>query len=523
MASKYTWDQVYTKAKSLGVVPLNLPPSSKNPIERGHSREWKFRCFCGNEFGPGLYNFITQTSRGCGCVQTPRRTKKYTERHLDAICLALGLTWLEGNRSPLGPLEVAGVYTFRCKCGQTFSPPLQSVLMGHTKSCGCLQSTRAAEHCRIMNRKLGFDHLELIAAQAKVKVLDEDPWRARPPRSEAGPARVRLQCRCGKDFHPVRGNFLQGKIKTCGCLKAITQKELLSEVKGWMPGTEVIENATGVLPGRQQVDIWVPFLRLGIEYHGLWWHREEIRGKDYHRKKWESAKAAGVRLIQVFEDEWLGRPDAVRGFLRSVIGAYDHRIGARKLSLELKMPWSDVKGFLETSHVFGSGPPGWTAALLDDDKKPVAAIVCRKRKLGWELTRYAVAPGWRIAGGFDRLWTAFIKAHNPKKVVSFSDRRWSEGGLYLRAGFAYDGETKPTYWYARESRRTRYHKSNFRKARIEQKLGPLQDGETESQAMSRFGWYKVWDCGLDRWVWSQSTKEQTSPDLVTPPSLGVSI
>jgi len=126
----------------------------------------------------------------------------------------------------------------------------------------------------------------------------------------------------------------------------------------------------------------------------------------------------------------------------------------------------------------------------------------------WELTRYCVAAGVRVVGGFQRLWSDFLRQKTPCRVVSFSDRRWSVGDLYRRSGFRHDGVTAPSYWYFRLGYTELHHKSQFTKAKIATKLGALLPHETEYDAMRRFKFERIWDCGLDRWVWEPSCHAQ---------------
>ena len=56
----------------------------------------------------------------------------------------------------------------------------------------------------------------------------------------------------------------------------------------------------------KEIDIYIPSLKLGIEYNGLYWH-SEVNGKDknYHFNKLNDCNKQGVNLIQIFEDEWV--------------------------------------------------------------------------------------------------------------------------------------------------------------------------------------------------------------------------
>ena len=109
--------------------------------------------------------------------------------------------------------------------------------------------------------------------------------------------------------------------------------------------------------------------------------------------------------------------------------------------------------------------------------------------------------GLSVPGGFQRLLSAFRSEKSPKTIVTFADRRWSQGKIYKTAGFKLDGVDPPTYWYTKyRNDRYRVQKSAYRRARIEKTLGPILEGETEEEAMYRFGFSRIYDCGRQRWI-----------------------
>jgi hypothetical protein len=58
-----------------------------------------------------------------------------------------------------------------------------------------------------------------------------------------------------------------------------------------------------ILSGKE-LDIYIPEIKVGIEYNGLYWHREGIN-KTTHFEKMLLASKQKVHLIHIFEDEWL--------------------------------------------------------------------------------------------------------------------------------------------------------------------------------------------------------------------------
>jgi hypothetical protein len=73
--------------------------------------------------------------------------------------------------------------------------------------------------------------------------------------------------------------------------------------------------------GGKEIDIYLPQFKVGIEYCGLYWHGEHVLGPTYHKDKLALASAAGIRLVTVFEDEWLNTPNKVMFRILTLLGA----------------------------------------------------------------------------------------------------------------------------------------------------------------------------------------------------------
>lgn len=322
---------------------------------------------------------------------------------------------------------------------------------------------------------------------------------------------VGLRCRCGHVWTAGIYDTLYGKVSSCGCVRSGPQLAVTDLVRSW--GFTVKVDDASVI-GPRQLDIYVPDKKMAIEYNGLKWHgqllkedrygigRGEDEAKTYHLAKLEDAARAGVRLITVFSDEWLERREQVVGYLRAILGQDLIRVGARELEVVEGPSTDETRDFFETHHIQGPGG-GPVSVVLREEGGAVRALAAFRQRgeRVWELTRFCVQIGYAVPGALSRVLALFGKNHGRCQVISFADRRWSTGGVYARAGFTLDRVLPPSYWYARKDRDTgRMHKSGFRKEKIAARLGPLLPGETEWEAMKRFGFDRIWDCGLMRWV-----------------------
>ena len=102
-----------------------------------------------------------------------------------------------------------------------------------------------------------------------------------------------------------------------------------------------------------------------------------------------------------------------------------------------------------------------------------------------------------------KLFSYFVKKYNPSYIKSFADRRWTldkDNNLYTKMGFVLESILKPEYRYIESSGYKRIHKFNFRKQRLS-KLYNLS--MTETEMCNKIGVYKIWDCGLLKYVWKK--------------------
>lgn len=161
---------------------------------------------------------------------------------------------------------------------------------------------------------------------------------------------------------PKHGSFFQNAgthLKGCGCPRcgreeSDAERELYEYVCSLVGKENVIHNDRTVLNGKE-IDIYIPSLKLGIEYNGVLWHSEKF-GKDrhYHLDKMNECNANGIRLIQIFEDEYMDSKNIVKSKLKRIIGLSNglERIYARKCIIE-EIDKDAAKQFLIANHIQG--------------------------------------------------------------------------------------------------------------------------------------------------------------------------
>ena len=288
------------------------------------------------------------------------------------------------------------------------------------------------------------------------------------------------------------------------------EEEVASYIESLIGVGNVIRNDKRVI-NPFELDIFIPAMSLAVEYNGLYWH-SEAQGKDknYHLKKLDECLRRGVRLYQIFEDEWIYSKEIVKSKLRHIINKdYDlPKIMARKCSVR-EINSKEAAECLNCWHVQGAGQA--TVALGCFYKEEAIGVMTFKKENNnsdkWELTRFATSPKYICQGVGGKLFKHFTSVWNPSEIKSFADRRWTadaENSLYNKLGFVLDSVLKPDYMYVNGDKRE--HKFGFRKEKLHKRYNlPLT--MTEKEMTEKLGFHRIWNCGLYKFIWKK--KERT--------------
>lgn len=258
----------------------------------------------------------------------------------------------------------------------------------------------------------------------------------------------------------------------------------------------------------KELDIFIPSKNIAIEFNGVRWHSDIIKPNNYHAKKFVECHKKGIQLISIWDDQYGRSPDICKSIILSKLGIYENKLYARKCQIY------DVSGkiarkFYNDNHIQGACNAKIHYGLYYNDEL-IAMMSFGKRSLGkksdncWELIRYCSKINTIIVGGASKLFRRFVIDHNPEKIVSWSSNDISIGNMYKSLGFSYVSTTM-SYWYVSKDGQ-RYHRSNFSKSNMIRKgIINKDDDRTESEILTSMGFYKIWDSGQTKWIWTNKT------------------
>jgi len=268
---------------------------------------------------------------------------------------------------------------------------------------------------------------------------------------------------------------------------------------------EILTNKRSII-SPFELDIYLPELKLAFEFNGLWWHNELNKSNDYHLKKLELCESKGIRLIQIWEDGWRFKKDIVKSRILNLLGKSE-RIFARKCQIKEINDTKIVKDFLENNHTQGNIFSSVEIGLFFNNElvslmtfgKNRKSLGKKSKKDEYELLRFCNKLNFTVIGGANRLFQNFIKNYKPEKIISYADRSWSQGNLYIQLGFKFDRKTKMNYYYVIDG--VRRHRFNYRKD-VLIKQGN-DSNKTEREIMIEKNIYRIYDSGNLKFVYEK--------------------
>ena len=257
----------------------------------------------------------------------------------------------------------------------------------------------------------------------------------------------------------------------------------------------------------KELDIYIPSFNLGIEFNGLYWHSfsrtETAKERNRHLNKSLYYKDIGIDVLHIFENEWENKKDIWKSILLNKFGK-SKRIYARKCIIK-QISTQESKIFFDDNHLQGFIGGTLYFGLFYEDILVCAASFSKARynkNAEWELLRFANKINHSIVGGAERLLNNFIKEYSPKNIISYSDKRFSNGNLYKKLGFEFIKQSDPNYFYWDKSILPMKLQSRikFQKHKLLKILDNFDENLTESENMFNNNYRRIWDCGNDVWI-----------------------
>ena len=252
---------------------------------------------------------------------------------------------------------------------------------------------------------------------------------------------------------------------------------------------------------KAELDIYVPELKLAIEYNGTYFHDISLKGKGYHIGKRKACEQLGIRMISIWECDWQDdrkRP-IIERYLKNALGVREERTVYVRNCVVKDVPQDVYREFMEANHVQGyaSAKEAKCGLYTKDTNELVACMSFRILKnkdqkdtpfVMWDMVRYAT--NCNVPGGRSKLFHHMQQRFHMDHVQSFVDRDYFNGASYLKEGWELieDDQVSISFWSYRGGRMSRqmWWKKNI-PATLE-KLGLSADlyDETKTQEWNAY-------------------------------------
>lgn len=457
----------------------------------GYAARWK--CEQGHTWNAKVKN-RTKTNRPAGCPVCAGKVADHAHS-LAALRPDLAAEWADPNKSAEEVRPGADYYAhWQCSKGHQWAAYVYSRTGAQSHGCPVCSNKRTDS---------GVNDLVTLRPD-----LAEE-WHSSFAATTVTPgSHTVAEWQCRDCAHLWRAEVRSRAILGSGCPRCASRRfasRMEDELVDFLGADIVIErHRRDLIPG--ELDIYLPEHLLAIEVNGAYWH-SEAGGKDskYHLRKLEACRARGIKLIQVWEDDWNERAEVIKTMLAHKLGlSMQPTVAARETRAQL-ISHAQAQAFLAQYHIQGGIAGTYYLGLLDRGNRLVAVTVLKRTGDPRELRLERYATSQRVPGGHSKL-VKFAEQNIPdwEHLITFADAEVSEGGLYRRTGWAEDGIIPPDYKYLVRGRRV--HKFNYRLKRFRDDPElEYVEGMSERELAKLNKLPRVWDSGKVRYRYTRAT------------------
>jgi len=249
----------------------------------------------------------------------------------------------------------------------------------------------------------------------------------------------------------------------------------------------------------QELDIYLPDLKLAFEFNGLYWHSETNKEKEYHLNKTEECEKQGIQLIHIWEDDWLYKNEIVKSMILNKLYKNEHIIDSTDCEIEEINDNNLIKNFLNNNHIKGFVSSKIKIGLFHNDELVSLITFNKKDKNNYELLRFCDILNTYVLNSDIILLNYFINKYSPNEIIFNDDRSFSQSDLYEKLGFKLQDKNKPNFYYIIDG--IRHNKYNFRKDKL------IKDGydknKTEHEIMLERKILRIYDCGNLKFIYNK--------------------
>lgn len=259
---------------------------------------------------------------------------------------------------------------------------------------------------------------------------------------------------------------------------------------------DLFEQSNKTVLNGKELDMYSEEHKLAVEVNGVYWHSDKFKERDHLLDKTLECEKSDITLLHFWDYEIDKKFDIVKSMVSSRLGL-NQRIYARKCVIR-EVSSKESKQFQIDNHLQGYTNAKINYGLYHNDELVALMTFSKSRfdkKYDFELIRYCNKLDLTIVGGASKLLKHFQRNHKGS-IVSYANRRYSNGNLYRQLGFNYKSSSVPNYWYS--SGLNLLSRYECQKHKLKNVLKNFDESLSERDNMVNNGYYRIYDCGNDK-------------------------
>jgi hypothetical protein len=275
----------------------------------------------------------------------------------------------------------------------------------------------------------------------------------------------------------------------------------------------VIETYKTPAAGFKELDIYIPYLKVAIEYDGIVYHsygtknspignnlHEEEKHKLNHLHKTIYCEQNGIDLLHVFSNEWdlQNKCEIWQSIISEKLHRIKHQLDFKDCQIKLIDNQTTIN-FLQKNQLF-SNYKGEVNIGVEYNNEIVFIMVFNRQDDTWEITQICNKVFTKIQNSEQLVLDFFIKAYNPSNITISIDRRLSYNKEFIQNNFSLQKTTEPKFFYIKSGKIFYNREDDIYKI--------------EPANMFAAGYRRIWDCG--NYVFTKTYPENIKSKDTTP-------
>jgi len=255
-----------------------------------------------------------------------------------------------------------------------------------------------------------------------------------------------------------------------------------------------------------ELDVYIPDHNFGIELNGIYWHslcsdNDTKKNRNRHLNKTNICIENNITLFHFTSYEWDNKKDIIQSMILNKCKLQKQRIFARNCIID-EVSKYDEQLFFNSNHLQGYTHSNNCIGLKYNGEY-VCMMSFKTPRYGvgydFEILRIASKLNVNVVGGVSKLFKNFIKYNQNKSIITYADRRYSEGNIYKILGFTFSHNSKIGYKWTKYG--IAYNRMQFQKHKLKDKLDNYDETLTENLNMFNNKYRKLYDCGQAVYVY----------------------